>query len=134
MRGQAHLLSTVAALTHTYPGTLWVAVAAAAVLLVWVLLWSAAVAYTAQMPNQASVLCAELALDPAASGRPPGPPVPAACPPPLCFPPLAPLHCASPATSPDVARSRPVISAGLLVVSLIWTAQLLKAVVNATGA
>lgn len=52
----AHLLSTVAWLTRAYPGTLYVAVGAAAVLLGWTLIWVAAVSYTAQMRSQASVL------------------------------------------------------------------------------
>ena len=75
----AHLLATVAGLTREFPGMVWVAVGAAGLLLLWMLVWSAAVSYTAQLPAQGSVLF-------------------------------------------------------LLLVSLIWTAQLLKAVVNATVA
>ena len=52
----AHLLTTVAELTREYPGMVWVAVGAALLLLLWMLIWSAAVAYTSNLPAQGSVL------------------------------------------------------------------------------
>jgi hypothetical protein len=52
----AHLLATVASLTRAYPGTIYVAIGAACVLLLWTLIWVAAVSYTSQMRAQVSVL------------------------------------------------------------------------------
>ena len=52
----AHLLGTVASLIRAYPGTIYVAVGAAGVLLAWTLIWVAAVSYTSQFASQATVL------------------------------------------------------------------------------
>ena len=52
----AHLLARVASLTRLYPGTVYVAIGCAGVMLLWTLIWTAAVSYTSQMRNQATVL------------------------------------------------------------------------------
>ena len=52
----AHLLSTVAALTRQYPGTIYVAIGAAGALLLWTLVWVAAVSYTSYFRAQVWVL------------------------------------------------------------------------------
>ena len=49
----ATLLATVAHLVRVYPGMLWLALAASLVQLVWLVLWSCAVAYTATLRSQA---------------------------------------------------------------------------------
>jgi len=52
----AHLLATVASLTRTYPGTVYVAIGCAGASMLWTLVWVAAVSYTSQMEHQALVL------------------------------------------------------------------------------
>jgi len=52
----AHLLATVATLTRSYPGTVYVAIGCAGVEVLWTLIWVAAVSFTSQMRNQAAVL------------------------------------------------------------------------------
>jgi len=75
----AQLLHTVAHLTREYPATVYAAIGAAAVQLLWLLLWAAAASFTSERSNQAVVLV-------------------------------------------------------LLVLSLLWTSQLIKAVLHATVA
>ena len=106
----ATLLATVAHLVRVYPGMLWLALAASLVQLVWLVLWSCAVAYTATLRSQA-----RNARNSAQFGA------------------IRRRNSAQFSDGPPLHHHQPAVVL-LLLLSYCWTAQLIRAVVHATVA
>ena len=111
----ATLLATVAHLVRVYPGMLWLALAASLVQLVWLVLWSCAVAYTATLRSQARNARNSAQFGGAIRRR------------------NSAAHFGAILRRPAFRLHQPAVVL-LLLLSYCWTAQLIRAVVHATVA